>query len=114
MRARSKQLTAALRLVRLAALVVAFMVMHDVTMTMSPHQAEAGSHHEQVLEGQECGSIEGVAPSIPVPPCGPAPATVTPINLGLAFDSSNSTRLPQIHIGWDSSDIRVWQQVFLN
>lgn len=109
-----KQRHTAIMLARLAVIVVMLLFMHDAMMAMSPHTADHESHHELTIAGQECGNTEGITRSIPDSPFGPILVTITPIDLGLAFDVRSSIRIEPVRDGPDSSTIRVWQQVFLN
>lgn len=104
----------AMMMVRLAAIVIAFVLGHDVMMTMLPQHAAAESGHHQVVKVEQCGSIEGMVHPHSGPPIDQSIVNLIPAGLAQYLDTG-VTRAPEtVYDHSDASARRAWLQVFLN
>ena len=104
----------AMTVVRLATMVIVFVLGHDVMMTMLPHHAVAESAHHQVIEVEECGSSQGVAHPHTGPLVDQSIVHVTPAGLDQYLDTGASRALEPVYTESDASVRRARLQVFLN
>ncbi len=101
-------------MVRLAAIVIAFVLGHDVMMAMLPQHAAAESAHHHVIEVEQCGSTEGMVHPHSGPPVDQSIANLVPAGLAQYLDTGVS-RMPESgYVYPDASARRAWLQVFLN
>jgi len=104
----------AMIMVRMAAMVIAFVLGHDVMMTMLPQPAAAESAHHRVIQVEQCGSTEGMVHPHSGPPVDQSIVNLLPADLAQYFDTGSS-RVPEpVYTQLDSSARRAWLQVFLN
>jgi hypothetical protein len=104
----------AMTMVRLAAIVIAFVLGHDVMMTMLPQHAAAESAHHQVIKVEQCGSAEGMVHPHSGPPIDQSIANLVPDGLAQYLDTGASRTPEPVYVHSDASARRAWLQVFLN
>lgn len=104
----------AMMMVRLAAIVIVFVLGHDVMMTMLPHHAAAESAHHQVIEVEECGSSEGVVHLHAGPLTHQSLVSLVPGGPDPHLDTDVSRAPEPVYAQSDPSVRRAWLQVFLN
>ena len=101
-------------MVRLAAIVVAFVLGHDVMMTMLPQHAAAESAHHHVIQVEQCGSTEGMVHPHSGPPVDQSIVNIVPAGLAQYLDTEVSRAPEPVYAHSESSARRAWLQVFLN
>lgn len=99
---------------RIAAIVIAFVLGHDVMMTMLPQHAAAESAHHQVIEVQQCGSTEGFVHPHSGPVVDQSNVNFIPVGLAQYLDTGASRAPEPVYAYPDASVRRAWLQVFLN
>lgn len=117
MNARRRHLNIATTLARVTIIVLAFLLSHDAMMAMTPNHPESDSHHEHIelaVQTEICGSTEGLVSLFPGPQAGPVSVSVSPIAIDRMFALDEALLPNWIDTGQAASDIRIWQQIFLN
>lgn len=114
MNVRKQHIPNAMTMVRLAAIVIVFVLGHDVMMTMLPHHTAAESAHHHVIEVEECGSSEGLAHPHTGPLVDQSIVHFTPVGLDNYLDTGASRAPEPAYIESDASVRRARLQVFLN
>jgi hypothetical protein len=104
----------AMTMVRLAAIVIVFVLGHDLMMTLLPQHAAAESAHHQVIEVEQCGSTEGMVHPHSGPGVGQSIANLVPAGLAQYLDTGASRTPEPVYAHSDASARRAWLQVFLN
>ncbi len=108
------RVTKAMIMVRIAAVVIAFVLGHDAMMAINPASAVAETPHHDVVKIQVCGNTEGMPHSVSGPLFDHAPAATGHVGVLPTTDTTAITTPRPDTFGEDSSTRRAWLQVFLN